>query len=336
MKQPSIIQGQNGTYEIVKLIARGGRGNVYKALWTERDIFVCVKIFLPLFVDDLDSSRRLHQELSLVSRLQHPNVIAIYDAGDYEDGFYLVMEFFDEGSLYDRLKYGGISLEEALRVSSQIASALDYTHQQGVVHRDVKPQNILLSKSRAVLSDYGIAKILGDEIITTAGIGPGTAIYMSPEQGSGSSVDGRSDIYSLGVVVYEMLTGTVPHRGDNDLATIFLKLHEDPAPPTQINPRIPKTVDAVVLKALASTPDDRYQTATEFVMALSHAISQESPDLLAQPAPGTRVLSAAIGDLKISGPKALVAIAVLMLLACSVGLVIGFLLAGLMQFKVIS
>lgn len=334
MEQPSTIQGQNGTYEIVKHIAHGSRGDVYKALWTERDTFVCVKIFPPLFVNDLDSFRRLHQELSFVSRLQHPNVIAIYDAGDYENGFYLAMEFFDEGSLYDRLKYGRISLEEALRISSQIASALDYTHQQGIVHRDVKPQNILLSRSRAVLSDYGIAKVLGDEIITTVGIGPGTAIYMSPEQGSGSSVDGRSDIYSLRVVVYEMLTGTVPHRGDNDLASIFLKLHKDPAPPTQINPKLPKTVDAVVLKALARTRDDRYQTATEFMMALSHAISHESPYLLAQPIRGTRAFSAKIGDLKISDPKALVVIAVLILLACSLGLVIGFLLAGVLRFTI--
>lgn len=246
----------------------------------------------------------------------------------------MAMELFNEGSLYDRLQNGGISLEEVLRISSQIASALDYTHQQGIVHRDVKPQNILLSGPRAVLSDYGIAKILGDKIITQEDVGPGTAIYMSPEQGSGNSVDSRSDIYSLGVVVYEMLTGTVPHRGDNDLATIVLKLHEDPVPPTQINPRIPKTVDAVVLKALSRTRDDRYQTATEFVIALSHTISHESPYLLVQPVRSPRLFSAKISDLKLSDPKALVAIAVLILLTCFVGLVVGFLLAGLMQFTI--
>jgi serine/threonine protein kinase len=258
-----------GSYRITEQLGRGGMATVYKAYHPVLDRYVAVKVLPRYFTHDPTFFERFLQEAQAVARLRHHNIMQVYDFGREGDIPYLVMEYLPGGTLQERLGKP-LPLGEALRITRQVADALGYAHKQGIIHRDVKPSNVLLTKEGdAVLSDFGIAKIVESLVsLTKTGVGVGTPEYMAPEQGQGLPVDGRSDLYSLGVVLYEMVTGQAPYSAETPLA-IVLKHINDPLPlPRRVNPAIPEAVERIILTCLAKNPADRYQTGADLVQAI--------------------------------------------------------------------
>jgi serine/threonine protein kinase len=262
-----------GSYRIVEQLGRGGMATVYKAYHPVLDRYAAIKVLPRYFTHDTTFFERFLQEAQAVARLRHHNIMQVFDFGREGDIPYLVMEYLPGGTLQERLGKP-LPLDEALRITRQVAEALGYAHKQGIIHRDVKPSNILLTKEGdAVLSDFGIAKIVESLVsLTKTGVGVGTPEYMAPEQGQGLPVDGRSDLYSLGVVLYEMTTGQVPYSAETPLAVV-LKHINDPLPlPRRINPAIPEGVERIILTCLAKNPADRYQTGADLVQAIDKVL----------------------------------------------------------------
>lgn len=270
-----------GQYRIVEKLGQGGMAEVFKAYQPALDRYVAIKVLHPMVATDTQFLARFQHEARAVAKLRHGHIVQVYDFGSEGNTYYMVMEFIDGQTLKARLrdlKEAGqtMSLEEAQGIIQAVAEALEYAHKRGMVHRDVKPANILLtSEGEAVLSDFGIARMVEGTRFTMTGV-VGTPDYMSPEQGQGLEIDHRSDIYSLGVVLYEMLTGQTPFKADTPLAVIF-KHVQDPLPlPRSINPDIPEPVERVILKALAKRPEDRFQSTMEMAKALSDACAGRS------------------------------------------------------------
>lgn len=265
------ISGSRGLYVIERQIASGTRSNLYRAVWKERTQYVCVKI-LTFQMRDADV-RQMHREETVLSRLDHPNIVRIYDTATIEGFHCTIMELFPDGSLADKLRIGALPLSLTGAVAEQIAAALDYAHSKGIIHLDVKPANILVAGDRFALSDFGIARIVGEQILTGAmNHDGGTPAYMSPEQAMGLHVGASSDQYSLGVVIYEMLTGKRPFHASNSMATLYSIINA-PAPSLRaLNPSIPIPVEDAVLRALRKAPDRRFGTVTEFASTLNFAI----------------------------------------------------------------
>ena len=245
-----------GQYQIIEHLGKGGMAEVYKAYQPSLDRDVAIKVLHPIVATDEQFLTRFQREARSVATLRHQHIVQIFDFGNEGRTYYMVMEFVDGQTLKQKL--GALSAEgkvmateEASKIISQVAQALDYAHEQGLIHRDIKPANILLtSEGDAVLSDFGIARMIESTRQTMTGV-VGTPEYMSPEQGQGKELDLRSDIYALGVVLYEMLTGKTPYQADTPLAVIF-KHVRDPLPlPRLVNPDIPEPVERVMLKALA-------------------------------------------------------------------------------------
>jgi tRNA A-37 threonylcarbamoyl transferase component Bud32 len=264
-------------YPVQSLIGRGAMAVVYRSEHPYLKRPLTIKVLRPLAVAEDDLRERFEREARAVASLRHPNIVQIHDFGIQGNLYYMVMEFIGGPTLKKKiadLKEQGrtLPLEEVGRIIGQIAEALDYAHQRGIIHRDVKPANILLtSQGDAVLSDFGIARMVQGPRHTLTGF-IGTPGYRSPEQAQGEEVDARSDIYSLGVVLYEMLTGEMPFKADNSMAAL-LKRAEEPLPiPTSINPTIPEAVARVVIKAMAADRDDRYSSAGNLAQALTEAL----------------------------------------------------------------
>ncbi|MBE7536709.1 MAG: serine/threonine-protein kinase [Anaerolineales bacterium] len=260
-----------GRYTLIEKIKEGGMAMVYKARDTNLDRFVAVKLILPQRELSERFLARFKREAKSHARLSHPNIVTVFDYGEFDNKPYLVMEYIPDGTLKDLLGKP-IPWQKAAQIVASIARALATAHTQGIIHRDVKPSNILMSNRREPrLSDFGIAKLIeGDEEtadLTGSGMGVGTPDYMAPEQGVGQS-DERSDIYALGVVFYQLVTGNLPFKADTPLA-VMLKKSTEPLPrPTQFVPDIPSTVEKVLIKALASNPKDRYHNMNGFAVAL--------------------------------------------------------------------
>ncbi|MCZ7543779.1 MAG: protein kinase [Anaerolineae bacterium] len=266
---------QLGPYRIVERIGEGGMATVYKAYQPSVDRFVALKVLPAHYAADPSFLQRFQQEARVIARLEHPNIIPVHDFGEQDGVTYLVMRYLQAGSLKDILRGGPLALADTVRVVAQVASALDYAHRQGVVHRDIKPANVLVdTDGNAFLTDFGIAKILEGNIgLTATGGTLGTPAYMAPEQSMSEPVDARADIYSLGVTLYEMLTGRVPFDADTPVAVILKHLH-DPLPlPRQFNPAIPESVERIVLRAMAKKADDRYHSAAEMSADLERAVT---------------------------------------------------------------
>jgi serine/threonine-protein kinase len=267
-----IKQALADRYTIEQEIGRGGMATVYLAHDLKHDRSVAVKVLRPELAASLGVQRFL-REISVAAKLSHPHILALHDSGEAEGFLYYVMPFIEGESLRDRLnREGPLRIEEALRIAREAASALSYAHSLGFVHRDVKPENILLHHNEAVIADFGIAAAVseaGGGRLTETGIAVGTPLYMSPEQASGSEqVTGSSDIYSLACVLFEMLAGTPPFTGPSALA-IMARHARDPAPRLlPLRSAIPDYVDAAVRRALEKIPADRYGTGTEFAEAL--------------------------------------------------------------------
>ncbi len=276
-----------GAYQVVEQIGRGGMATVFKAYQPSMDRYVAIKILPSHFTEDESFVGRFNQEARTLARLEHPHILPVHDYGEQEGTTYLVMRYIKAGTLKDLItRKGPMEPGEAARVLGEVSSALDYAHSQDVIHRDIKPSNILIDdRGNTFLTDFGIAKLVAETAqFTASGAVIGTPAYMSPEQGLGQPVDHRSDLYSLGVVLYELLTGRVPFEAETPLA-VLLKHVNAPLPlPRQIRPELPEAVERVILKAMAKAPDDRFQSAQQMVDALA-AAAAKPVEIDSQPLP---------------------------------------------------
>ena len=271
----SLIGRRLGKYEITELLGQGGMATVYKGYQAEMDRFVAIKVLPPHPGQDRQFMDRFRLEARTVAQLQHPHILPVHDYGNEDGILYLVMAYVEGGSLKDRIDRGPLSLKETETILRQVASALDYAHRRNVVHRDIKPDNILLDgEGNAILSDFGIVKILeGDNTGGLTGTGGvlGTPAYMAPEQSQGAEITPKADIYALGVIVFEMLTGQQPYQADTPMQVI-LKHISDPVPSlTEQVATLPPALEVVMINVLAKHPEDRYASATEFAQEFLRA-----------------------------------------------------------------
>lgn len=270
-----------GPYRIEEKIGRGGMATVYRAFeaGVERD--VAIKVMHDVDLDNESFRMRFLREAQTVAKLEHFHILPIYAYGEEDDTAYFVMRYISTGTLTDLIEKGPIPLKEASRIFKQIASALDYAHERGVIHRDIKPANILMDENNnAYLTDFGIAKIYQATVqLTGEGNLVGTPTYMSPEQCQGFDLTPASDIYALGIILYEMLLGRVPFQSETPIALINMHVNMSPPPPRTLQADMPRSVENVLLKALAKEPTERYQTATVFAEALEEAIEEEDGTL---------------------------------------------------------
>jgi serine/threonine-protein kinase len=259
-------------------------GVVYKAHHMRLDRAAAVKVLTPALAHNDEFRERFIRESQMAATLQHPNVITVYDAGEDENLLYLAMQFVAGTDLRRLLEMEG-SLEPArtLSILSQVAGALDAAHAHGLVHRDVKPANVLVDIDRAYLGDFGLTKRF-DATGGMTGVGQivGTVDYLAPEQIDSGKVDGRTDLYALGCVVYECLSGRPPHHKDSDIAVLFAHVKEDPAPLSSLVDDLPESVDDVISKALAKDVDDRYSSCREFIFDLAMELGVDSSELISQ------------------------------------------------------
>jgi len=264
-------------YKIVEKLGEGGMGVVYKAEDTKLKREVAIK-FLPRYISSNKEQRqRFEIEAQAAAALNHPNIAHIYAIEDTDDEMFIVMEFIDGKELRDKIKTGPISTNEAINIANQIAEGLDVAHKKGILHRDIKSSNIMITEDGKVkIMDFGLAKIKGGTELTKIGSTVGTAAYMSPEQTKGEEVDHRTDIWSLGVVMYEMLTGELPFKGDYEQAIIYSILNEEPKSITELREHIPSRLAHIVKRILKKNSKDRYQTTAELVNDLK--IVTKDPD----------------------------------------------------------
>ncbi|MGB0387729.1 MAG: protein kinase domain-containing protein [Ardenticatenaceae bacterium] len=266
-----------GKYELRELLGKGGMAEVWKAFQPGVEREVAIKLMHKHLADQSDFVERFRREARAVGQLQHNNIMRVIDFDVDGDEYYMVMDFIQGGTLGEYMKDNSpLPPQEALKITAQLADALAYAHERGMVHRDIKPANVIFmddTYSCPVLTDFGIARLLGDQTMTMTGSMVGTPAYMSPEAIRGEKVDGRADIYSLGVMLYEMVVGKTPYTADTPYGMILKQMHDPLPPPREVNPDVPEVVEQVVLKALAKDPDERYQNAVDFHNAVFEALA---------------------------------------------------------------
>jgi eukaryotic-like serine/threonine-protein kinase len=290
MTQPRLLGGR---YELDGVVGRGGMAEVYRARDIRLDRIVAIKTLRADLARDQIFQARFRREAQSAASLNHPSIVAVYDTGeDMATGVpvpYIVMEFVDGRTVRDLLQDGHRLLpERSLEIIDGVLRALDYSHQAGIVHRDIKPGNVMVTRNGDVkVMDFGIARAMSDAQATMTQTAQviGTAQYLSPEQARGERVDSRSDLYSTGCLLYELLTGRPPFTGDSPVAIAYQHVRENPVPPSRVDPDVPAWADAIVLKAMAKSPADRYQTAADMRADLQRAAS----GLPVAAAPPTRV-----------------------------------------------
>lgn len=263
-------------YELLNQIGSGGMANVYKARCVGTDYYVAVKILKSEYNEDAAFVRKFIAEAKSTEGLEHPNIVKIFDAGRDHGLYYIVMELAEGMTLKQYIRrYGRLSVRETVDFSVQIAGAIQAAHDHGIVHRDIKPQNILVSDSgRIKVTDFGIAKAATSDTVSSNAMG--SVRYLSPEQARGGYSDSRSDIYSMGITMYEMATGRVPFDGDNSVAIALMHLRKEITPPRDYFPDIPASLENIILKCVRKRPEERYQTASDLISDLSRVF--ESPD----------------------------------------------------------
>src|SRR5690242_10841044 len=282
-----------GPYEIQSLLGAGGMGEVYRARDTRLDRAVAIKILASHLSSSPELKQRMEREARAISSLNHPNICHLYDLGSQNGTDYLVMEFLEGETLAERLRRGALPLSDVLKIGTTVAEALALAHRQGIVHRDLKPGNIMLTKSGARLMDFGLAKSAHSGVpgaatnapllsaaqtlseaspmspLTSAGAVVGTIQYMSPEQVEGKEIDGRSDVFSFGAVLYEMVTGKRAFEGKSQLSVASAILEKQPEEISTLKPTSPPALDRTIRKCLAKQPDDRWQSASDLATQLS-------------------------------------------------------------------
>jgi beta-lactam-binding protein with PASTA domain/predicted Ser/Thr protein kinase len=302
--QPEQIVG--GRYRVLRKLGGGGMADVY--LCEDRTLGrqVALKVLLQRYLGDATFVERFRREAKAAAGLNQANLVSIYDWGELDGTYYIVMEYVEGETLKDYIRrQGRLSGNESVRVSLQLLAALEFAHRNGIVHRDIKPQNVMLDRDGTVkVMDFGIARA-GDSGMTEAGSILGTAQYLAPEQAQGQPVDMRSDLYSVGVVLYEMLTGTVPFKGESAVTVALKHVNEIAPEPSQLVPGMPYALNQIVLKAMAKAPADRYQSAAQFsrdlrsaqiggpIAAAAFDPSAERTSLMAAPAGATAVMAQA-------------------------------------------
>ena len=305
-------------YALVRALGSGGMAKVYLAHDEVLGRDVALKMLRGAYAEDEEFVERFKREAQAAARLSHPNIVAVYDRGRSEDGsYYIAMEYVPGGTLKERIvRDGALAPGVSAGVAEQIADALSAAHEEGVIHRDIKPQNALVTRSGDVkVTDFGIARAAASPSVTATSVVLGTAAYMSPEQAQGKTVGPASDLYSLGVVVYEMLTGALPFEAENPVA-VSLKHVNEPAPsPRESNPEVPEALDAITLRLLAKNPEDRYPSAAALADDLSRiqsglaptVVDAEKTKLMAAPLPPlpqdrTRVAKTAVAPPRPADP----------------------------------
>jgi serine/threonine protein kinase len=271
-----------GDYEVLTLLGAGGMGRVYKVRNIISDRVEAMKILLPDYASEPELAARFMAEIRTLAGLEHPNIAQLRTAFQFENQLVMIMEYVEGTTLEKMASQSFIPIDQVLEYSAQVLSALGYAHGRGVTHRDIKPANIMITSHGLVkLMDFGIAKSTNDLQLTRPGTTMGSVYYMSPEQVRGGTIDARSDIYSFGVTLYEMLTGRKPFQADTSFSVLNAQLNEAPTPPVQINPALPPELNNIVLRAMVKHPDGRFQTADEFCNAILTLRGQQ-PQAVAQ------------------------------------------------------
>src|SRR5215469_15243819 len=278
MTQPRLLGGR---YELDGVVGRGGMAEVYRARDIRLDRIVAIKTLRADLAQDQIFQARFRREAQSAASLNHPSIVAVYDTGeDTSTGVpvpYIVMEFVDGRTVRDLMNEGHrLTPERSLEIISGVLRALEYSHQAGIVHRDIKPGNVMVNRNGDIkVMDFGIARAMNDAQATMTQTAQviGTAQYLSPEQARGERVDARSDLYSTGCLMYELLTGRPPFTGDSPVAIAYQHVRENPVPPSRIDPSLPSWADSIVLKAMAKSPSDRYQSAAEMNADIQRAAS---------------------------------------------------------------
>jgi serine/threonine protein kinase len=266
-----------GQYEVQDFIGQGAMGLVYRAYHAQLERTGAVKV-LQGIAPNADATARFRHEAQAIAQMRHPNILNVYDFGEHEGTPYMIVEYVPGGSLADRLSQGLLDQATAIKYLRGIAFGLDHAHQLGIVHRDVKPANVLLEKDDTpVLADFGLAKLLqGSSLKSMTGVTTGTPAYISPEQVTGTLVGPAADRYSLATIAYEMLTGVIPFDGEGLIEILYSQVHREPPPPSTRNEALNPRVDAVVMRGLAKNPADRWDSCSAFVEALAAALARRS------------------------------------------------------------
>lgn len=268
-----------GRYQIISKIGAGGMGEVYKALDPNLDRTVALKTLLPAVSSNPDAYKRFIREAKSNAQLNHNNIVTVYDFGRYKNICFIVMDFIDGSSLEDIMLSQKISIDKSCQLIMAALDALEYSHKKGIVHRDIKPGNMLVSKEgQFAITDFGLAKAMNctDEKISQSGAIVGTPAYMSPEQGKGGTVDAQSDIFSIGVVFYELLTGDRPFHGSNPLQILYSLANNTPTPMRELNKDISPALEKICLKALEKEKENRYKSALEMKQDLVNLLKSKS------------------------------------------------------------
>src|SRR5262252_3018685 len=257
-------------YRVISRLGGGGMADVYLAEQAQLSRRVVIKVLHPHLARDAEVAERFRREAEAAAKLAHPHICAIHDYGATQDVVFTVMPFLEGGSLADRIqKHRFVDPPRAAAVAVQVACALDYAHRHGVIHRDVKPDNVLFDEDgNAVLTDFGIATARFHARLTATGRAMGTPQYMSPEQAMGKLVDGRSDIYAVGILLYEALVGFPPFDGADSFSVGYKQVHEAPVPPIEVSSRVPRLLSDIVMRCLSKAPGDRYGRGFELADAL--------------------------------------------------------------------
>lgn len=287
-----LIDKQLGGFKIISLIGQGGMASVYRAHQASMERDVAVKVLPRQFALDPNFVGRFKREARVIAQLEHNNILPVYDFGEAEGYLYIAMRLVEHGTLAEQMTPGQpMPLPSVRRIMSQIGDALDYAHSRGIIHRDIKPTNVLVTgRNNYVLTDFGIAKQENSQEVqfTQTGSIVGTPIYMSPEQALGKALDRRSDIYSLGVMLYQLAVGEVPYKADTPMGLVVKHIQETPPPAIDRNPNLPREVNDVIMRSLAKDPNDRYDTMGDFVNALQEAIDRSAYGGTASAAPSTQ------------------------------------------------
>src|SRR5919109_4545143 len=328
-----------GPYRIITQIGKGGMATVYKAYQASIDRYVAVKVLPSQLAESKEFATRFQQEARIIAKLEHPHILPVFDYGESNGVAYFVMRYLEAGTLKDRMVAGRpLPIKEIDKLFTQLTDALSYAHSHGVVHRDLKPANALVdSQGNIFLTDFGIAKLLesASPRLTQTDAIMGTPAYISPEQAQGQPVDQRSDIYSLGIILYEMVTGSVPFVAETPLAVLFKHISDPLPPPSSVKPDVSPAIEQVILKALAKNPEDRFATAAEFLAAWKRALEtkdtmQQAPESVTVPpsrtSSGERIQQKPVPATKTTSKSGMPAIGII---GCLVGACALFSLAGL-------